>query len=1178
MTLMNLASTTLNVDGSTTVFGAQGNAIEDLVAGSATTVFAAPAASAVGPPVPIWYAPAPFGQYFQNILDNPQLFQTIGDIKVFKLYLSLDWPDATLKAFFAYCAANNVKLGAEAPALVANAGDLGSGIEGFASTGAMLAAMARIKSLGGTLSYISWDEPFYFGSTITGRYTMAEVAAQVAASASAVKAIFPNVQVGDIEPVDIAMNSAATVQAWLAAYAKASGSQFASFLADTNTESPNWQSNLANTIAVAHADGIPVGEIIVANGAAPNNAAWAATAVSLAMQMLSDPSLRPDYLDVQSWAIYPSESADPGLAGTLASVAADIAAGESAALAIPAVASYGAKGILQSVKWSGGGTAAENGTTLFFTSSTGTVVAQFAWSDVRVFAFQPGAGTVSLTVLNTAYAVSAASGSFVFAPGEAPGAVAGSGLALALAPASATGFAGSGITDQLTPSLTGTAAPNSTIQLQIDGTSAGSAVASATGAWTFAIAAPLAAGAHLIEATGGAAPGAGSQQSLYVVSVDPAQRLSSTLGLAAGSDTGYAGDGITDDTLPVFSGVDDPDVRISVSIDGKQVGTATTGVNGDWTYTPASALARGTHSVTVSAAGPPGTSPVATTMQVTIDTAAQEAAMTSPDPLFDPAWYLQQHPGIASSAAAAYAQYMTTGWKAGYDPSPFFSTSYYLAQNPDVAANGMNPLLHFENYGWQEDRDPSATFDTAAYEAANPGLPAGEDPLVAYIDSLTIGGTAATVPAAPALTTPAQPTITLTTGENTVVGAGNDTIVAASNALTGAASIDGGTGSNTLLLTGGGMFDLALPALLTDIQSVSAQEGQGTTAQSVTLRAGLDVTVNVASDTVGDSAPGIAILGAANHDAIDLGSGDDQVRLGAGETVNGGGGDNIIVVTADSETVNGGSGNNTIILPAAMLGAAIDGGSGIDTLVITGGGTAAMGGTVTGISDVQLAAQTTFTANGTAGMQIAGSSGGGDLITLGAPGQSVTSGGTGERVFVSALDAGAQVSGLGIGSKLEITSGGSVTLNAATGGSAGDLLTVKLNAATNLTLSPVQFIHAVGGNGGDTITAAAAGQTLSGGGGTDTLVGYAGGYDTFRNSVAALEGVTIGDFLPTDQIDIRNLNPAGATLTATASQADTAVSIVSGAVKAGFLMTGSFGQSGFALASDGAGGTIVTHT
>ena len=52
-----------------------------------------------------------------------------------------------------------------------------------------------------------------------------------------------------------------------------------------------------------------------------------------------------------------------------------------------------------------------------------------------------------------------------------------------------------------------------------------------------------------------------------------------------------------------------------------------------------------------------------------------------------------------------------------------------------------------------------------------------------------------------------------------------------------------------------------------------------------------------------------------------------------------------------------------------------------------------MGSKITGISAVQLATKTTFTANATANLKIAGSTGGGDTITLGASSQSILSGG-----------------------------------------------------------------------------------------------------------------------------------------------------------------------------------------
>jgi hypothetical protein len=398
-----------------------------------------------------------------------------------------------------------------------------------------------------------------------------------------------------------------------------------------------------------------------------------------------------------------------------------------------------------------------------------------------------------------------------------------------------------------------------------------------------------------------------------------------------------------------------------------------------------------------------------------------------------------------------------------------------------------------------------------------------------------------------AYTLPAQAvTLTLTLGSEA------DTVTATAPNLLHGDSIDGGSGSgNTLALSGGGTFNLATPEALQDFSTITVQQGAGTVLD---LRAGLNATVNVTGSG------GITIFGAANSDAINLGTGTDTVTLGLGETV------------------NGGTGNDTFLVTAATIGATVHGGTGTDTLEVTGGGNAVMGSKITGISNVELATKTTFTANGTANLKIAGSTGGGDTITLGASSQSILSGGSEEHVIASAANAGARVSGLGAGSELEITSGGTVTLNSATGGSAAAPLIVKLDAATNLTLSAMQFIDAVGSSGNDTITAGAMHQTLTGGGGTDTLVGYAGGHDIFQDTAAGLNGDTIKNFLATDQIDITNLIPGSAVLTATSSGTNTAVTVVSGAIKTSFLMAGAFTQSGFAIASDGAGGTFITHS
>jgi hypothetical protein len=421
------------------------------------------------------------------------------------------------------------------------------------------------------------------------------------------------------------------------------------------------------------------------------------------------------------------------------------------------------------------------------------------------------------------------------------------------------------------------------------------------------------------------------------------------------------------------------------------------------------------------------------------------------------------------------------------------------------------------------------------------------------------------------------PALALTTGADHVTGTGNDVVIARDSTLSAGDTIDGGPGANTLVLFGGGTFNLAAPTILVDLQTLAAREGHGATAQTVTLRAGLNLAVRVASDSSGDANPGITIIGAANTDVITLGSGNDTVTLGAGETVNAGSGVSAITVTAANETVNDGTGQSTISLSAASLGAAIHGGAG-NTLVIAGGGTAALGANISGIAAVRLASTTNFSAGASGGLAISGSATGHDVITLGAATDSVVAGGTNELIRASAATASALVSGLGRGSALEITTGGTVALNAATGGSANAYLTVQLDAATNLTLGAMQFVHVIGGAGADTITAGAINQALAGGLGADVLVGYAGGHDVFQDTVAGLQSDTIGGFVATDRIDITNLAAAGAKLSVTAGTGTTGVSVVSGASHVSFVMTGAFSQSGFSLGNDGSGGLALTHS
>ena len=74
---------------------------------------------------------------------------------------------------------------------------------------------------------------------------------------------------------------------------------------------------------------------------------------------------------------------------------------------------------------------------------------------------------------------------------------------------------------------------------------------------------------------------------------------------------------------------------------------------------------------------------------------------------FDEAFYLAQHPELASASTSAFEHFMSLGWRIGYDPAPWFSLEDYFEANPDIKADGLNPFRHFLIWGESENRQLS---------------------------------------------------------------------------------------------------------------------------------------------------------------------------------------------------------------------------------------------------------------------------------------------------------------------------------------------------------------------------------------------------------------------------------------------------------------------------------------
>lgn len=273
---------------------------------------------------------------------------------------------------------------------------------------------------------------------------------------------------------------------------------------------------------------------------------------------------------------------------------------------------------------------------------------------------------------------------------------------------------------------------------------------------------------------------------------------------------------------------------------------------------------------------------------------------------------------------------------------------------------------------------------------------------------------------------------------------------------------------NNLDLYGGGTYNLGTLAALSNFGTINVSETVNGTR--LTLRAGLDATVNVVNAS-GLPGASITVIGnAADSSAIYLGGGDDTV-----------------MPLSNTESVFGGSGTDKYILSASTAGATIAGGSGSNTLLIAGGGTIALGDN---ISNMQ---------------------------------------------------------------------------------------TVRMRLPSVLTLNSMEFVHAIGSNGADTLIAGGANQTLTGSGGGDVLVGSAAGYDTFLDRAINLNAATIQGLVTTDLIDITDLAFARASLTPTPGPTGTTLNFTDGQ-HAGAIALDVSPTSNFAMASDGHSGTFIYLT
>ncbi len=271
----------------------------------------------------IWFAPISPAAWNNMIgsVDYLDLFapgapwtKASSRIQVFKMYTQMLSPtfagsfsDATLQHIFAYLDSQHIALAVEFPPLTPTAA-CGMGVEGFAGELALPVA-TRIQRLGGTLQYVAFDEPFFHGSILyTGpgacQWTTQQIAANALQSVVQIKTVFPDVIVGDIEPVPAGSN-------WLNVYTEGmddwravAGTPFAFFHFDVNW-GDDWKPSVESLREALQQRGIPFGMIYNGWATDLSNAQWMSDAENHYAEWEAQGGTIPSHVIFQSWYPYP---------------------------------------------------------------------------------------------------------------------------------------------------------------------------------------------------------------------------------------------------------------------------------------------------------------------------------------------------------------------------------------------------------------------------------------------------------------------------------------------------------------------------------------------------------------------------------------------------------------------------------------------------------------------------------------------------------------------------------------------------------------------------------------------------------------------------------------------------------------------------------------------------------
>ena len=226
-------------------------------------------------------------------------------------------PADKLKVFYAFLKANHIKL-AIGIGMLTWSDQCGKHVEGYVPPGGSRYVADRIKAQGGELSYIDIDEALWFGRYFNGpsacHSELSALANDVASNFKAYQAVFPEVRLGDTEPLgpppggDPTGLWATRTQQWINTLQAASGQHLAFIHEDITDWSRPLPGYLPAVSELVRSNHIPFAPIIIASSGKGPDDVWMRSAEQNIDLLKKSGAWPPDHLAIATWHIYPTHN------------------------------------------------------------------------------------------------------------------------------------------------------------------------------------------------------------------------------------------------------------------------------------------------------------------------------------------------------------------------------------------------------------------------------------------------------------------------------------------------------------------------------------------------------------------------------------------------------------------------------------------------------------------------------------------------------------------------------------------------------------------------------------------------------------------------------------------------------------------------------------------------------